>query len=232
MQWLNDWIREIVLILLLATFIDLILPNSTFERYVKVVIGLMILLAVLAPIVSFLQLDWNQETMFSGIGEQEIPVMRDVADVLREGEEMRTYQEDQSLNFVQTQLSDMVTELVNQSYPNIVKRINVTLNEGAGETPMLEQMLVVLAADRVHLEPEERKDRHRGMAEPELIKPVEPIEIKVQTDEDTEKNERDSTFLQARHHEVRESIIKMIQAQYPWMTDHLTVRYDKEAMDG
>ena len=52
--FLSNWLKEIVLLILIATFIDLLLPNRSMERYVKLVMGLVIILAILAPIISLL----------------------------------------------------------------------------------------------------------------------------------------------------------------------------------
>lgn len=55
--WLSGWLRDIVLIILLATFVDLLIPNNSLQRYVKVVVSLIILLTILSPVISFLKED-------------------------------------------------------------------------------------------------------------------------------------------------------------------------------
>lgn len=62
MEWMGDWIRQIVLILFIATFIDLLLPNSSLERYVKLVMGLIIIMAILQPILQLILKEdsWNK----------------------------------------------------------------------------------------------------------------------------------------------------------------------------
>lgn len=57
MDWFAEWIRQIILLVLIATFIDLLLPNQSFDRYVKLVMGLLIIMAILSPLLEFLNKD-------------------------------------------------------------------------------------------------------------------------------------------------------------------------------
>lgn len=50
MNWLGQWLKEITMIMLLVTFIDLLLPNRSMQRYVKLMLSLIILLTLLSPV--------------------------------------------------------------------------------------------------------------------------------------------------------------------------------------
>ena len=56
-SWMSDWLKQIVLLVLIATFIDLLLPNNRLDRYVKLVMGLLIILAMLSPVFQLLSED-------------------------------------------------------------------------------------------------------------------------------------------------------------------------------
>lgn len=51
----TDWVRNIVLVVLFASFLELLLPTNGMQRFVRVVMGLLILLAILTPVVDVLQ---------------------------------------------------------------------------------------------------------------------------------------------------------------------------------
>ncbi len=51
----TDWVRNIALIVLFASFLELLLPTSGMQRFVRVIMGLLILLAILTPVVDALQ---------------------------------------------------------------------------------------------------------------------------------------------------------------------------------
>ena len=50
MEALAAWLKQIIVVVLLATFIDLLLPNRTMQRYVKLVVSLFILMTILTPV--------------------------------------------------------------------------------------------------------------------------------------------------------------------------------------
>ncbi len=56
-ELLSGWLKQIVILVMIAAFIDLLLPNNAMERYVKLVMGLLIILAILSPIFQLLRED-------------------------------------------------------------------------------------------------------------------------------------------------------------------------------
>lgn len=51
----TDWVRNIVMVVLFASFLELLLPSSSMQRFVRVIMGLLILLAILSPVIDVLQ---------------------------------------------------------------------------------------------------------------------------------------------------------------------------------
>lgn len=50
MQILTTWVSNIILFVLLAIIIDLLMPNSSLQRYTKMVIGLLLIVIILNPV--------------------------------------------------------------------------------------------------------------------------------------------------------------------------------------
>lgn len=234
MQWLNDWIREIVFIILLAAFLDLILPNSSLERYVKVVVSLIILLVILSPIISFLQADWQMDHLFDAQAQYEhAPAMRDLNSVLAEGEELRRYQESQSVQLVKQQMEHMVRDLIEQKYPGIIYQMNISFIEKKDEPPQFDHLRLVLDASKLTDRTDAASNEGSSGEWMEAVRPIEPIRIQIQRDDDQDDSKEEQFFSeaqQARHHEVRTDIIQILQAHYPWMNGSMTVTFHgKEA---
>lgn len=61
MDILKELVSNIVAIVLLTTFLDLLLPSSSMQRFVKVVMGLFILVSLLNPILELLSRDQEFE---------------------------------------------------------------------------------------------------------------------------------------------------------------------------
>jgi len=52
---LNDWVKTIILVVLFASFLELLLPASSMQRFVRVIMGLLVMLTMLNPVVEFIQ---------------------------------------------------------------------------------------------------------------------------------------------------------------------------------
>ena len=61
MQTLQTLVRNLAMILLLATFLEMLLPNKSMKGFVQMVMGLFVISAVLAPITTFLHTPLSME---------------------------------------------------------------------------------------------------------------------------------------------------------------------------
>ncbi|MGG0274096.1 stage III sporulation protein AF [Bacillus rhizoplanae] len=57
MQFVVEWIRNIIVFLLLATMLHMLLPNSSLQKYVKFVVSLLLVVLILTPLFKLLQTD-------------------------------------------------------------------------------------------------------------------------------------------------------------------------------
>ena len=73
MEVLTDLVRNVIVIILLTTFLDMLLPSSSMQRFVKVIMGLFVLISVLTPVLNiftndqdFAVFSWHQAGMQEG----------------------------------------------------------------------------------------------------------------------------------------------------------------------
>jgi stage III sporulation protein AF len=60
MDFIKDWITNIILFVLLATVIDMLLPNSNMQKYTKMVTGLLLIAIILTPIFKLIASDFEK----------------------------------------------------------------------------------------------------------------------------------------------------------------------------
>ncbi|MEH7237021.1 stage III sporulation protein AF [Bacillus sp. JJ1562] len=60
LSFIAEWITNIILFILLATIVDMLLPNSSMQKYVKMVTGLLLILIILTPLFSLFKSDLDQ----------------------------------------------------------------------------------------------------------------------------------------------------------------------------
>lgn len=68
--FLREWIQEIVILLVLATFIDLALPNSSLKKYVDYTVGLILLLLLLTPVLKLLDSELDVSALLASAEHQ------------------------------------------------------------------------------------------------------------------------------------------------------------------
>jgi stage III sporulation protein AF len=47
------WIKQVILVVIFTVFIDFLMPNNRFLKYAKVLLGLIVMIAIIAPVLSF-----------------------------------------------------------------------------------------------------------------------------------------------------------------------------------
>ncbi|MED3735972.1 stage III sporulation protein AF [Virgibacillus pantothenticus] len=64
-----DWVTQIILFILLATIIDLVIPATSMKKYIKLVVGFILILILLKPLFFIFQIDVQRalETSLSGV---------------------------------------------------------------------------------------------------------------------------------------------------------------------
>ena len=55
MTTISFWLKNIIMVVLFATFLELLLPNGSMQRFVRVIMGLFIMLAILNPVMGILE---------------------------------------------------------------------------------------------------------------------------------------------------------------------------------
>lgn len=51
----TSWVKSIIFVVLFASFLELLLPSSSMQRFVRVIMGLFVMLAILNPVIDMAQ---------------------------------------------------------------------------------------------------------------------------------------------------------------------------------
>lgn len=72
MNWLNSWASGIVVSVIIATLIEMLLPESKNKKYIKTVIGIFVLFSIIAPAISnFTNTNMDFESIIASNSEYE-----------------------------------------------------------------------------------------------------------------------------------------------------------------
>ncbi|TDX43554.1 stage III sporulation protein AF [Orenia marismortui] len=125
MNLLINWVRNIVLVILFANFIEMLLPNNKTKKDVDMIIGLFVILVILNPIINLFRFQESSLSLFNIFSYSKPPFEEIVAqgEVLRE--ENKKVQEDYKLR-----ISNQIAVLIklNSDLENI--NIKIDLADG------------------------------------------------------------------------------------------------------
>jgi len=214
-EWLATWLREIILVVLFAVVTDMLLPNNSMQRYIKVVVSLFILLTILNPILTLIrsgdhlrevdvELDrWNSPPA-GAQGE-----MTSTAEIAADAEKLRRVNERQTIEWVEQRLATMVKEdLHNQGYEQVYDVEAQVEMTTSGQADIQELRVMMRGTDdRSQVDAEASNssvEDHTGQRQ--LIKPVEPVIIAIDLDEPQQQPPEPSSIGSAVTSEIREHI--------------------------
>ncbi len=191
MGWLGGWLREIILVVLLASFVELLLPSKSMERYARLVLSLLILLTMLSPIVSLLKGDAVAELslamgqqekeggLFSGSGQNDTTLEK----ILADGQKLAEGRQEQSLKLAAEEVASQMREQIISETGTRGVNVTVTLRmglakSGSEDIPVISAVMVSLPATTSEGAASSGASGV-AVAEPIIIAPVEAVEIKV-----------------------------------------------------
>lgn len=184
MAMLILWLKKIILLVLLATFLDLLLPSNTYSKYVKLVMGLLILLALVSPLldlfrkdIPFAQLSFAIE---KEIGRSQHPDFTSVDALAKK----LAAQNDQETNrYVEEQISGLVKKQVETQHGVNVQKVHVQISSEDQKTEQpIESISVVLVPKK-----EQKKDGKQS-GQGVSVEPIKPVKVEISLDSQNESS--------------------------------------------
>ncbi|MDQ1001575.1 stage III sporulation protein AF [Neobacillus niacini] len=185
MEFLIEWVTNIILFILLATVIDMLLPNTSLQKYTKMVTGLLLIAIILTPIFKLISKDF--ETVMA-----QIPTFQDSGEKNME-------------NLIELQKKEI--QASNHAY--ILETMAVQLEKGV-EEELMEQFGLEIAKielttknDSQESFPENLEMVTVRLKQPETsvttVEAIQPVSITTDTPlpskEPTEESEKIASFL-------------------------------------
>ena len=109
MEIIRDLVQTLIIIVVLAVFLDMLLPTGQMKPYVKMVMGLLIIIAVLHSISGLLQQDWMHEV--PGVTARPGSPGAPLEDIMAAGEQLQLKNQDMALEKYRQGLSRQVLSM-------------------------------------------------------------------------------------------------------------------------
>jgi stage III sporulation protein AF len=132
MSFLTEWITNIIVFILLAVIIDLLLPNSSMQKYAKMVISLLLIMVIINPIFKIFSADMNELLAEVQLGDssQENDT-KNLIDLQKN--EIQASQRAYILEQMAVQMKTMANEELVQKYEVTIDKILLSESEQAAD---------------------------------------------------------------------------------------------------
>ena len=157
MELIKEWVTNIILFVLFATLIDMLLPTSKFQKYTKMVVGLLLISIILTPIFKLLSTDF-EETFAAAIPnlggtkgcqiknlidlqKNEIQATHDAYILKQMAVQLKEDAEEELMSqygLVITDIELVVDAEDQRPFPENLQKVVLTLNEETTETEAVE----------------------------------------------------------------------------------------------
>ena len=174
MSFLNSWLQGIIIAVVVSTIIEMILPNSSSKKYIKVVLGVYVVFNIIAPVVNqFFHSDFELSSIFN----------------MEEYTKMETYEVDNK------NIDETNENSIKQIYiSNLKKDIEAKLKEKGYKTKQIKLEVanddtyqienIKLSLDRIKEKEESSKST--------IVNQVEIEKVEIQIGENTQKENIES----------------------------------------
>ncbi|NLW22401.1 MAG: stage III sporulation protein AF [Tissierellia bacterium] len=137
-EFLRLWVKDMALIFILISIIEIVLPNSNMKRYINVVMGFLIILVIISPIVKLVLKDFNMDKeVFHNI-------MEGIEFEREENSKFTSIQEEQVKKIYINKIKGEVKELVAGCTDHTVESINISIGEEDGNYGDIEEIEIIL----------------------------------------------------------------------------------------
>lgn len=241
MAWLADWLKQVILIILLAAFVDLLLPSQAMQRYVRTVISLFLLLTLLTPVFELFQRSWDADELMaqaerleaggrSGQNGRAGAALKSLDSILAGSRQMQADNTTDAKKLAESQLAEQMKAGIGRTVGAGVQvaDIQVTIDTEQKGGPAIQSVQVILSYTKQ--DPEKLaagpkgQEKEKGF-EPVKVERVKPVTVTVQPGAEaaeaaTRATERDSP----QGEELRALCIRYMEKDWDVPRQRLAVR--------
>lgn len=215
-DWISNWLKQIILLVLIATFIDLLLPNNAMDRYVKLVMGLLIIMAILSPLLQLFHSDLDLSSIALSDKYENGKQMDSINQITEKGNDLKKSQEVFVQKEVEKSIGETVEKDIIRQFPVEVIQTNVQIKGNVEQNSQIKKMSVI-ARVRFTSSEEELKLNMQ-----ERIRPVKPVTISG----DSIQIENAKTASDSKRQELTRRITQYLQRIWHLIPEQINVRVD------
>lgn len=137
---ITSWAKNLIFLVLFAAFLELLLPSSTMQKFLRVIVGLLIMLAILKPVITVVEhnFEWKDVPVFQAAEIKNNPngFKQEEENEKRQQLALGLYQKEltrqieattRSIKGVAAARAEVILDAVSGNKPGTIKKINLQI---------------------------------------------------------------------------------------------------------
>lgn len=167
MEILRSLVQSLIIIVVLSVFLEMLLPQSDLRRYIRLVMGLLVIIAVLQAVGSLVKGEWRLSLPEQAVNHSQ-QGFQDLNEIMATGSKLNRDQQAQALDGYRQSLARQVSALAGiSSEMNVVSADVEIYDEDSG--PKFGQVKKITLVLKKNITPAGVKDK----SQQSTVKPVE-----------------------------------------------------------
>ncbi|NMB28341.1 MAG: stage III sporulation protein AF [Tissierellia bacterium] len=199
-EFLTLWIKDIAIIFVLISIIQIVLPNNNMKRYVDMIIGFLIIIVIISPFVNLLYKDFNiDKEIFKKTNEQIKFQHMDNLD-------LDSTQEEQIKEIYTGKIKDEIRDLIHENTNYKIENVNVSIYEDNTQYGNIKDIELILKEDK---KKDENKEEPKNLITISNIQKISIGENKELTTALMEFDDKEIKNLISKNHNISEENIRI-----------------------
>lgn len=199
-EFLTLWIKDIAIIFVLISIIQIVLPNNNMKRYVDMIIGFLIIIVIISPFVNLLYKDFNiDKEIFKKTNEQIKFQHMDNLD-------LDSTQEEQIKEIYTGKIKDEIRDLIHENTNYKIENVNVSIYEDNTQYGNIKDIELILKEDK---KKDENKEEPKNLITISNIQKISIGENKESTTALMEFDDKEIKNLISKNHNISEENIRI-----------------------
>ncbi|MCF6460090.1 stage III sporulation protein AF [Clostridium sp. Cult3] len=140
-SFLRYWIQDIVMIFLIVSIVEILLPNSNMRKYINMVIGFLIIIVIVSPFIKLLSRDYSidERVLKEHLKMNEL--------VYKDKSNLSSVYDKQVKEMYTNKMELEVTEFVHETSNYKVESVNLSIDETNENFGKLKEIEILLKVD-------------------------------------------------------------------------------------
>ncbi|GAA0296362.1 stage III sporulation protein AF [Gracilibacillus halotolerans] len=128
-EYFMNWMLQIIVFIILAMLVDLVIPGNKLKQYVKLVIGLLLILIIIQPVLQLFNMDLHLVERMLNTDTSTFIEKNIENEVNEQKEEIESIHRAYVLEEMVVQLKNVVEKELIENYQHEIEHIEITIDE-------------------------------------------------------------------------------------------------------